>query len=176
MNEASVGTAKGVFRPWDDRLNFEATPLVSNEDDPELLIHVPFTGSVKLRAICIIGVPILFESQVLIHFCLAVLLSSKDPVWHPNESGSVALTLLWRECFENLLQEGMGVCRWDGWDSPSRDEGLHQPRRLGFQHRVRLAPAAEVGPARKSARRDRVPHPVSCSLRETEHLSPHCND
>jgi len=29
--------------------------LRSNEDDEELLIHVPFDGSVKLKAICLIG-------------------------------------------------------------------------------------------------------------------------
>ena len=55
LNEATAGSACGVFRPWEDRLNFSAPALISNDDDPELLIHVPFTGSVKLRAICIIG-------------------------------------------------------------------------------------------------------------------------
>lgn len=32
-----------------------ATVLRSNDDDPELLIHIPFDGQVVLKAICIIG-------------------------------------------------------------------------------------------------------------------------
>ena len=55
LNEARAGSVKDVFRPWDDRLNFDAPTLDSNEDDPELLIHVPFNGAVKLMAICLIG-------------------------------------------------------------------------------------------------------------------------
>lgn len=55
LNEATVGSARGVFREWQDRLDFDAPPLVSNDEDPELLIHVPFDGLVKLKAICIIG-------------------------------------------------------------------------------------------------------------------------
>lgn len=30
-------------------------PLKSNEDDPELLIKIPFVGTVNLKAICVIG-------------------------------------------------------------------------------------------------------------------------
>ena len=48
--------------------------LRSNEDDEELLIHVPFDGSVKLKAICLIGdgrhsriVPMSPGSRPLIH-------------------------------------------------------------------------------------------------------------
>ena len=55
LNEAAAGSAKGVFRPWGERLDFSRLPLASNEDDEELLIHVPFNGSVKIKAICIIG-------------------------------------------------------------------------------------------------------------------------
>ena len=56
MNEHEEGSARRVFKPWDART--EPTlpqPLRSNEDDPELLIHVPFDGAVKLKAITIIG-------------------------------------------------------------------------------------------------------------------------
>lgn len=56
LNEATESSAKGVFRPWGERLDFSGPPLASNEDDEELLIHVPFNGSVKIKAICIIGV------------------------------------------------------------------------------------------------------------------------
>jgi PITH domain len=55
LNEAIDGSAKSVFKPWGQRLDFSAPPLLSNEDDPELLIHIPFDGAVKIRAISIIG-------------------------------------------------------------------------------------------------------------------------
>ena len=40
---------KGIFRPWAERLDMSLPTLDSNEDDPELLIHVPFNGSVKIK-------------------------------------------------------------------------------------------------------------------------------
>lgn len=55
LNEAVEGSARGVFRAWDQRLDDTGNPLESNEDDPELLLHIPFDGAVKLKAICIIG-------------------------------------------------------------------------------------------------------------------------
>ncbi|CAK0741077.1 hypothetical protein CVIRNUC_001298 [Coccomyxa viridis] len=55
LNEAHAGSVKGVFRPWAERLDMSLPTLDSNEDDPELLIHVPFNGSVKIKAITIIG-------------------------------------------------------------------------------------------------------------------------
>ena len=42
-----------------------AERLRSNEDDEELLIHVPFDGSVKLQAICLIG-----ASRCSVRFCM----------------------------------------------------------------------------------------------------------
>ena len=55
LNEAVDGSAKAVFKTWDKRLDFGPRPLRSNDEDPELLIHIPFNGSVTIRAICIIG-------------------------------------------------------------------------------------------------------------------------
>lgn len=55
LNEAVEGSAAGVFRAWDQRLDDATPPLESNEDDPELLLHVPFDGSVKIKALCVIG-------------------------------------------------------------------------------------------------------------------------
>eukprot|EP00884_Botryococcus_braunii_P008180 jgi/Botrbrau1/17363/Bobra.0015s0104.1 len=55
LNEAEVGAVKRVFRPWGERTNMSISPLESNDDDPELLIHVPFDGHVKIKAICVIG-------------------------------------------------------------------------------------------------------------------------
>lgn len=55
LNEAMEGSAQGVFRAWDKRLEAPETPLESNDDDPELLLHVPFDGAAKVKALCIIG-------------------------------------------------------------------------------------------------------------------------
>lgn len=48
LNASNGDAAKDVLRPWDQRRN--RTPcLESNDDDPELLIRVPFTTDVKAR-------------------------------------------------------------------------------------------------------------------------------
>ena len=59
LNEATPDSCKGVFRPWSQRLQPPTTVLSSNDDDAELLIHVPFDGQVVLKAICIIGASVL---------------------------------------------------------------------------------------------------------------------
>ena len=55
LNEAQPGSCKNVFRAWDQRLDPVECPLESEIDDPELLLHVVFTGSVKLKALTVIG-------------------------------------------------------------------------------------------------------------------------
>ncbi len=55
LNEATEGSTRDLFRAWDRRLEGDGQALESNEDDPELLLHIPFDGAVKLKAICIIG-------------------------------------------------------------------------------------------------------------------------
>ena len=55
LNEAIQGTCKEVFKPWSKRLEPSDPPLESNENDPELLLHVPFSGDVRIRAISVIG-------------------------------------------------------------------------------------------------------------------------
>jgi len=50
LNEAVQGSAVRVLRPWNQRLEPPLPALDSNEDDPELLIHIPFDGTVKLKA------------------------------------------------------------------------------------------------------------------------------
>ncbi|GJP33523.1 hypothetical protein CLOM_g9596 [Closterium sp. NIES-68] len=55
LNEAVEGSAKGVFRSWEERMTFPSQPLDSNEDDPELILFIPFTTDVKIKSIAIIG-------------------------------------------------------------------------------------------------------------------------
>lgn len=57
LNEAEEGTCRHVFKPWDRRLSTDGPTLRSDPDDPELLLHVPFTGAVKLQALTVIGGP-----------------------------------------------------------------------------------------------------------------------
>ncbi|KAF5831916.1 galactose-binding domain-like protein [Dunaliella salina] len=55
LNEAVPGSCRNVFKSWEKRLEPTQVPLRSNEDDPELLLHIPFDGAVKLKAISVIG-------------------------------------------------------------------------------------------------------------------------
>ena len=49
LNAAEGSDARAVLRPWERRR--ERTPLLeSNEDDCELLLYIPFTSDVKVRA------------------------------------------------------------------------------------------------------------------------------
>ncbi|KAH7622446.1 putative PITH domain-containing protein 1 [Nannochloris sp. 'desiccata'] len=57
LNEAEDGSCRHIFKPWDQRLSTDGPSLLSDDDDPELLLHVPFTGSVKLQALTVIGGP-----------------------------------------------------------------------------------------------------------------------
>ncbi|KAL2610889.1 hypothetical protein R1flu_022581 [Riccia fluitans] len=57
LNEAVEGSAKSVFKSWERRLEFSNTCLRSNEDDPELILFIPFTSDVKIKGISIIGGP-----------------------------------------------------------------------------------------------------------------------
>ena len=54
LNEAETGACKRVFKPYDKRLD-GGPALDSEEDDPQLIIHIPFTCPVKIRAITVIG-------------------------------------------------------------------------------------------------------------------------
>ncbi|GAA0143962.1 oxidoreductase [Lithospermum erythrorhizon] len=55
LNEAVAGSVKSVFRAWEHRLNSSEGYLESNEGDPELLVHIPFTSDVKIKSISIVG-------------------------------------------------------------------------------------------------------------------------
>lgn len=55
LNEDTDGGCKRIFKPWEERMDFSGEPLRSCDGDPELLLHIPFDGAVKVRAIAIIG-------------------------------------------------------------------------------------------------------------------------
>ena len=58
LNEAEPAcNIETIFRPWSARLDHPEVSLRCNEDDDELLLHIPFEGNARLRAICIIGAP-----------------------------------------------------------------------------------------------------------------------
>lgn len=54
LNEDEAGTAKRVFRPYDNRLD-DTLFVESPEGDPELMVVVPFTSPIKLASVIVIG-------------------------------------------------------------------------------------------------------------------------
>ncbi|KAG4078342.1 hypothetical protein HA402_013052 [Bradysia odoriphaga] len=53
LNEETEGSGKLVFKPYENRLDF--TKFVRSDADEELLLNIPFTGNIKLKAMIIIG-------------------------------------------------------------------------------------------------------------------------
>ncbi|XP_062507402.1 PITH domain-containing protein 1-like [Corticium candelabrum] len=53
LNESEEGSAAGVFKPWDDRLDTDK--FVESDVDEELLFRIPFTGDIKLKGFIVIG-------------------------------------------------------------------------------------------------------------------------
>ena len=49
LNEQRAGMAPSIIKPYDERL--DETRFRESDVDDELMIHVPFAGSVKLRAL-----------------------------------------------------------------------------------------------------------------------------
>eukprot|EP01103_Thecamoeba_quadrilineata_P012795 TRINITY_DN3390_c0_g1_i1.p1 TRINITY_DN3390_c0_g1~~TRINITY_DN3390_c0_g1_i1.p1 ORF type:complete len:204 (+),score=39.70 TRINITY_DN3390_c0_g1_i1:48-659(+) len=54
LNESSNRAVLNVFKPYDNKLD-RTKFLESNDDDPQLIIFIPFTGVVKLKGITLIG-------------------------------------------------------------------------------------------------------------------------
>ena len=55
LNEKENGSCRRIFKPLAERRDHTAGSLRSNDDDPDLLIVVPFDNAVRLKSICISG-------------------------------------------------------------------------------------------------------------------------
>lgn len=55
LNESVAESGKTVIKPWDQR--FDRTKYVESDSDQQLIVHIPFTGEVKLKSVCILGGP-----------------------------------------------------------------------------------------------------------------------
>jgi len=56
LNAAAPADASKLLRPWGERSRPAEPPLVSDDDDPpELLVHVPFEGLVKITALSVVS-------------------------------------------------------------------------------------------------------------------------
>jgi len=53
FNEKIPGSAVKIFKTWDQRL--DRTKFVESDTDEQLIFHIPFTASIKLKAINVIG-------------------------------------------------------------------------------------------------------------------------
>lgn len=54
LNELAVGSCKALFKPHDQR-DSRVNPTESQPGDPQLLLHVPFTGALKIMGISLSG-------------------------------------------------------------------------------------------------------------------------
>ncbi|NXP20402.1 PITH1 protein, partial [Scytalopus superciliaris] len=53
LNERREGSGALVFRAWEQR--GDRAQFVESDDDEELLFNIPFTGSVKLKGVLVMG-------------------------------------------------------------------------------------------------------------------------
>jgi len=50
LNEEEDGSCKAVFKSWARRLEFDDEALVSDDEDPRLILKIPFTDLVRMRS------------------------------------------------------------------------------------------------------------------------------
>lgn len=55
LNEAVAGSCRGVLRTHCTAADKSVWVQSASSDDTELLLHVPFTGPVRLRSLCVVG-------------------------------------------------------------------------------------------------------------------------
>ncbi|KAL7752813.1 hypothetical protein RI367_001816 [Sorochytrium milnesiophthora] len=55
LNESEEGAGTSVLKPWEERM--DTAKVVESDADEQLILHVPFTGSVKLKSIAVRGGP-----------------------------------------------------------------------------------------------------------------------
>ena len=54
LNERVPGSSRTTLKPWPERLDCgENAAFVESDADDQLIIHIPFTGEVKLKAIAL---------------------------------------------------------------------------------------------------------------------------
>ncbi|KAJ3270486.1 hypothetical protein HDV01_007793 [Terramyces sp. JEL0728] len=53
LNAESENAFNDVFKPWDDR--FDTSKVVRSDADEQLIMYIPFTSSIKLKSIAILG-------------------------------------------------------------------------------------------------------------------------
>jgi hypothetical protein len=52
LNEATPNSIRNVFKPYHERI--ERTKYVESDCDEQLIVHIPFTGMIKLKAISLL--------------------------------------------------------------------------------------------------------------------------
>jgi len=53
LNETVEDSGKGVFKAYEERMNFDK--FVESDVDQDILFNIPFTGNVKLKGLIVIG-------------------------------------------------------------------------------------------------------------------------
>ncbi|PSN35463.1 PITH domain-containing protein [Blattella germanica] len=95
LNEKVEETGKSVFKPWEERLNFEK--FVESDVDEELLFNIPFTGNVKLKGIIIVGGEMdthpsklkIFKNRPHMTFDDASVSPDQEFDLHPDNTGTI---------------------------------------------------------------------------------------
>ncbi|KAJ3258839.1 PITH domain-containing protein 1 [Boothiomyces macroporosus] len=53
LNAENEESFNDIFKPWDDR--FDTTKVLKSDADEQLIMYIPFTSSVKLKSIALLG-------------------------------------------------------------------------------------------------------------------------